>query len=79
MKRGDSSDTPKQHSILLRVDPQFHRQIRQASAILGKSMNTFIIESVEQSISIHAKQGTFTEQIHALQTKDPEREASENS
>ena len=46
-ERGDTPDKPFSGQLRLRMDPQLHRSVAIAASTAGKSLNTWIVETLE--------------------------------
>lgn len=49
-ERGEDPDRPFSGNLRLRMDSQLHRQIVREAAMSGKSLNRFIVETLEERV-----------------------------
>lgn len=49
-RRGEKPDKPYSGALRLRLAPDLHRRAAIAASLSGKSLNTFIAESVERAV-----------------------------
>ncbi len=52
-ERGEKPDKPYSGTLRLRLDPELHRKAATAAKKAGKSLNSYIAESVERNIIAH--------------------------
>ncbi|HNR32803.1 MAG TPA: type II toxin-antitoxin system HicB family antitoxin [Candidatus Hydrogenedentes bacterium] len=50
--RGEKPDKPYSGALRLRIDPSLHRRAATAAAKAGKSLNRYIVESVERALRV---------------------------
>jgi predicted HicB family RNase H-like nuclease len=50
-ERGEQPDKPYSGTLRLRLEPELHRRAATAAALAGKSLNSYIAESVERRVS----------------------------
>jgi predicted HicB family RNase H-like nuclease len=50
-ERGEQPDKPYSGTLRLRLDPELHRKAATAAMKAGKSLNGFIAESLERSVT----------------------------
>lgn len=50
--RGEKPDKPYSGALRLRLEPSLHRRAAAAAAKAGKSLNPYIVESVERAVHV---------------------------
>lgn len=50
-ERGEEPEKPCSGKFMLRVSPELHRQANQLAAASGKSLNAWVTEQLEQTLS----------------------------
>lgn len=81
--RGESPDKPFSGQFLTRITPELHREINQAAALAGQSLNAWVTEHLEAIIKDKSSQRvpkeTTRHQKRSGQLKKPKSKRSKHA